>query len=99
MHAAFDILLFNIFVQPQLVTSSNTIDKKTLLKASVIMGGDLSSHSSDSFKSFYSSDQPLSRSILVSPMQPGDKQLGSHLNSQLEEDNPEDKTGYDIQST
>lgn len=83
------------FMQPQLVTSSNTMDKKTLLKASAIIGGDLSSQSTGSFKGFYSSDQPLSPPILVSPMQPGGRQLRSHL-SQPEDDDPENKRGYDI---
>lgn len=76
-----------LLLQPQLITSSNTMDKKTLLKASTIIGGaDLSSHSTGSFKGFYSSDQPLSPPILVSPVQPGNKQLQSHLD---EDDDPE----------
>ena len=66
------------------------MDKKTLLKASAIIGGDLSSHSTGSFKGFYSSDQPSSPPILVSPMQPGGRQLRSHLSPQDDND-PENK--------
>ena len=83
----------SILVQPQLITSSNTMDKKTLLKASAIIGSDLSSHSTGSFKGFYSSDQPLPPPILVSPVQPGNRQLQSHLGLQ-DDDDPEDMKGY-----
>ena len=79
-------------MQPQLVTSSNTTNKKTLLKASAMIGGDLSSHSTDSFRGFYTSDQPLSQSLLVSPVQPRDRQLRSQLNPL--DDDPENKTEY-----
>ena len=69
------------------------MDKKTLLKASAIIGGDLSSHSTGSFKGFYSSDQPLSPPILVSPMQSGNKQLQSPLGLQDVAD-PENMSRY-----
>ena len=82
-----------LLLQPQLITSSNTMDKKTLLKASAIIGGDLSSHSTGSFKGFYSSDQPLSPPILVSPMQSGNKQLQSPLGLQDVAD-PENMSRY-----
>ena len=69
------------------------MDKKTLLKASAIIGGDLSSHSTGSFKGFYSSDQPLSPPVLVSPMQSGNKQLQSPLGLQGVAD-PENMSRY-----
>lgn len=41
-----------------------------MLKASAIIGGDLSSHSAVSFKGFYANETPPAQSILVSPQQP-----------------------------
>lgn len=74
--------------QPQLVTASSTIDKKTLLKASAIMGGDLSSHSTASFKGFYSNQKPSSQPILVSPVKP------SHVHVNLPEDTDQEEIEY-----
>ena len=78
-----------LLLQPQLVTSSNTIDKKTLLRASAVMGGDLSSHSSASFKGFYSNEPPKSQPILVSPVHL-DIPSRDHINPVQDDDQDKD---------
>ena len=83
-------------MQPQLVTSSNTIDKKTLLKASAIMGKDLSSHSTKSFKGFYSNENPSSQPILVSSGKP-ERTPSAHID--LMQDSDQEETEYVISLT